>query len=139
MRTIRKIVLHYSATKDDHDVTAKEIDRWHKNRGWRMIGYHYVVRLSGEVEVGRPEEMVGVHTKGHNADSIGVCFIGGLKGNSKKGSNTMNEAQEQSVISLLKDLLQRYPEAKLYGHKDLNATQCPGFDVTKWSKGWKDI
>jgi len=51
----------------------------------------------------------------------------------------MNEAQEASVIQLLKDLLERYPEAKLYGHKDLNATQCPGFDVTKWSKTWKDI
>ena len=139
MRTIRKIVLHYSATKDDHDVTAQDINKWHKNRGFRMIGYHYVVKLSGEVEIGRSEEMVGAHTKGHNLDSIGVCFIGGFKGNSKKGSNTMNEAQELSVINLLKDLLNRYPDAELYGHKNFNATQCPGFDVAKWAKQWKHI
>ena len=136
MRSIRKIVLHYSATRDTHDVSAADIDKWHKRRGWRMIGYHYVVRLSGEVEVGRPEDMVGAHVKGHNHDSIGVCFIGGLKGDSKRGSNTMNAAQEQTVISLLKDLLERYPDAKLYGHKDLNATQCPGFDVAQWAKEW---
>ena len=136
MRTVKKIVLHYSATPSDRDVTAKEINEWHKARGFRMIGYHYVVRLDGTVEQGRPEEIIGAHVKGHNSNSIGVCYIGGLKGNSKKGSNTMTEAQEASVIGLIQDLLQRYPQSCVYGHRDLTATQCPGFDVSKW---WKKV
>ena len=78
MRKINKIILHCSATKEGKHYTAKDIDRWHREQGYTMIGYHYVILLDGTVEYGRPLEMQGAHTYGHNADSIGICYIGGL-------------------------------------------------------------
>ena len=35
-------------------VDAKIIDKWHKERGWSGIGYHYVIKRDGQIELGRP-------------------------------------------------------------------------------------
>ena len=78
MRKIRKIIIHCSATKEGQDIDAKEIKKWHvEGNGWSDIGYHYVIKLDGTVEEGRPIERSGAHTLNHNHDSIGVCYIGG--------------------------------------------------------------
>ena len=61
------IVIHCSATKPSMDhVDAKEIDRWHRQRGWRKIGYHWVIRRDGIVEEGRELGEVGAHARGFN-------------------------------------------------------------------------
>ena len=78
MRKIRKIIIHCSATKEGHDIDAAEIKKWHvEGNGWSDIGYHYVIKLDGTVEEGRPLERSGAHTLNHNFDSIGICYIGG--------------------------------------------------------------
>lgn len=77
MRKITELILHCSATPEGKDFSTTDIDRWHKARGFKMIGYHYVIRLDGTIEQGRPLEMTGAHCKGHNAHSIGICYIGG--------------------------------------------------------------
>lgn len=79
MRTINQIIIHCSATPEGRDYTAADIDRWHRQRGFHGIGYHYVIRLDGTIEHGRPVEQIGAHCKGHNATTIGVCYIGGLR------------------------------------------------------------
>lgn len=132
MRSINRIVVHYTATPHDRELTVKEIDQWHRSRGFNKIAYHYVIYLDGSVHSGRKEAEVGAHVRGYNQNSIGVCYVGGLKAGAKGGSNTMNEAQEAALVTLIKDLLVRYPSAVVVGHKDLTATQCPGFDVKKW-------
>ena len=78
MRQIKYIILHCTATREGKAFTAADIDRWHRARGWNGIGYHYVVRLDGTVEHGRPEAQIGAHCVGVNATSIGVCYVGGL-------------------------------------------------------------
>lgn len=132
MRTINQIVVHYTATPHDRHVTVEQIDQWHRARGWKKIGYHYVIYLDGSTHQGRKESEVGAHVLKHNQNSIGVCYVGGLKEGQKGGSNTMNAAQEASLVKTLKDLTTRYSGAVVLGHKDLQATQCPGFDVRKW-------
>ena len=132
MRSINQIVVHYTATPHDREVTVKEIDQWHRARGFNKIGYHYVIYLDGSTHQGRKESEVGAHVLKHNQNSIGVCYVGGLKEGTKGGSNTMNAAQEASLVKILKDLTTRYSGAVVLGHKDLSATQCPGFDVKKW-------
>ena len=132
MRSINQIVVHYTATPHDREVTVKEIDQWHRARGFNKIGYHYVIYLDGSIHQGRKESEVGAHVLKHNQNSIGVCYVGGLKEGTKGGSNTMNKAQEASLVKILKDLTTRYSGAVVLGHKDLSATQCPGFDVKKW-------
>ena len=82
---IDAIVIHCSATRAGQDVKAADIDKQHKERGFKMIGYHYVIDLDGTIENGRPITMNGAHcnTKGlsnkpYNSHSIGICLIGGL-------------------------------------------------------------
>ena len=83
MRRIDEIIIHCTATKEGVDVDAKTIDKWHKQRGWKGIGYHYVIKLDGTVEKGRKDEEIGAHCTNHNAHSIGIVYVGGLDSNGK--------------------------------------------------------
>lgn len=138
---ITHIVVHYSATYEDQNVTAADIDRMHKARGWKMIGYHWFIRRDGTVEPGRPESMVGAHVGGQNTGKIGVCWAGGLNRASGPdvGVDNRTDAQKEALIALIRDLLKRYPGAQVVGHRDLAATQCPGFDVRSWWAGVRKV
>ena len=85
MRTISKIIVHCSATQENRDLDAAEINRWHLKRGWKGIGYHYVVLLDGTIEYGRNIYEQGAHVKNHNKGSIGICYIGGVE--EERGKN----------------------------------------------------
>lgn len=123
------IVVHCSATQPGIDIGVREIDAWHRSQGWAACGYHYVVRLNGEVELGRPENVPGAHVVGHNYHSIGVCYIGGLDANGKP-SDTRTVLQREGLQRLLRELLIRYPKAVICGHRDLNPHKaCPCFDA----------
>lgn len=128
MRKINKIIVHCSATQEGKDFCAADIDRWHKQRGWKCIGYHYVIKLDGTVETGRAESEIGAHCSGQNANSIGVCYIGGLDKNNK-AKDTRTNAQKASMLVLLKKLKAKYPNAVIYGHRDFAAKACPCFDA----------
>lgn len=134
MAKITHIVLHYSATYEDQNLTVKDIDKMHKARGWKGVGYHWVIRRDGVIEQGRPESQVGAHVGGQNTGKIGICCIGGL--NRKTGPNlgvdNRTPAQIKSQIKLIRECLKRYPGAKVVGHRDLAPTQCPGFDAIPW-------
>lgn len=135
MRDINKLVIHCSATKGSMTkVDAKEIDRWHRMRGFLSIGYHYVIKRDGTVETGRPLETVGAHAAGHNTDSIGICLIGGVAEDGKTPEDNFTDKQWAALKGLLTDLLAQFPGAEVLGHKDLPrvAKACPSFDVRKW-------
>ncbi len=129
-RKITEIIVHCSATPAGRDVSAADIDRWHRARGFVQIGYHYVVRLDGSVEVGRAESKIGAHCLGHNANSIGVCYVGGCKADCTTPCDTRTPAQKSALVSLLRQLLERYPGAVVHGHRDFAAKACPSFDAT---------
>ena len=74
MRKIKEIIIHCSATKEGRNFTVADIDRWHRERGMRCIGYHFVIYRDGSIHVGRAIEEVGAHCKGHNSVSIGVSL-----------------------------------------------------------------
>lgn len=131
MRNITEIIVHCSATPRGRKVTAADIDRWHKERGFRCIGYHYVILLDGTIERGRAESEIGAHCKGHNAGSIGICYIGGLTGDGKQAVDTRTDQQRVAMTELIMSLKERYPKAKVYGHRDFAAKECPCFDVHK--------
>ena len=80
-RNIRYLVVHCSATPEGRDHTAKDIDLWHRQRGFEGIGYNYVIRLDGTIELGRDVNKIPAHVEGHNKDSIGICYIGGIDKN----------------------------------------------------------
>lgn len=129
MRQITEIIIHCADTPEGRDVKADEIRRWHKNeRGWSDIGYHYVIDLDGTIEAGRDLETAGAHCTGHNAKSIGICYVGGCDAQMQP-KDTRTEEQKASLLLLLKYLRQRYPKAKIYGHRDFAQKACPSFDA----------
>lgn len=135
---ITHIVVHYSATQRGKHHTVADIDAWHRARGFRKIGYHYVIYLDGSVHKGREDSEVGAHVAGHNTGTIGICWIGGVDGNPNKGVDTRTPAQTAALIDLIYKLLEKYPGAKVLGHRDMPdaKTQCPGFDVIPW---WAEV
>lgn len=132
MRHITLIVIHCSAVKPDQQSSAAQIDSWHRQRGFHLgIGYHYVIRRDGTLEMGRPEYMVGAHCKNHNQHSIGVCYEGGLNARGDP-ADTRTEAQKRTMRQLVDELRQRYPKAIVVGHHNLNPLKaCPCFDAIK--------
>lgn len=128
MRKITKIIVHCADTPEGRDDKAADIRRWHKARGFNDIGYHYVVDLDGTIEQGRDVTIAGAHTTGQNADSIGVCYIGGAD-TDMKPKDTRTEEQKAALLSLLKYLVRKYPGAKIYGHRDFAPKACPCFDA----------
>lgn len=127
MRTLDRIVLHCSATEEGHPFGAADIRRWHKARGWKDIGYHYVILLDGTVEYGRPVDQVGAHVKGHNSTTVGVCYIGGLRHG--KPADTMTPEQEVAFLELVYSLRKSLGYLTVHGHNEYSAKACPSFVV----------
>lgn len=129
MRHINEIIIHCSATPEGRDYTVADIDRWHKARGWRGIGYHYVIYRDGSVHAGRPVEQIGAHCTGHNANSIGICYIGGVAADGKTPKDTRTPAQRIALRELVEELRAKYPGATVHGHREFASKACPSFDV----------
>lgn len=136
MRKINEIIIHCSATPEGRNFTVQQIRDWHvKGNGWRDIGYHYIVYLDGSVHNGRPVEQIGAHCSGHNANSIGVCYVGGCDATKRlpdgqlAPKDTRTPIQKIALRQLLKTLKARYPGARIYGHRDFAPKACPSFDA----------
>jgi len=136
MRPINRIILHCTATSESRDFSAADIDRWHRERGWRGIGYHYVIRLDGSIEQGRPIEQIGAHVKGHNADSVGIVYVGGLTADGSQAKDTRTPAQKDAMFSLVARLCHEYsiPVNRVYGHREFSAKYCPSFDPEQFRR-----
>jgi hypothetical protein len=141
MRKITELIVHCSATQPnwmaDKPAVAKlsEIRRWHMDKGWQDIGYHFLVDRDGTVVAGRPIEQPGAHTVGKNATSIGVCLIGGF-GSSSTDDPLKHYSPEQldALRTLIGGLKVDYGFTKVSGHNDYAAKACPGFNVARWEK-----
>lgn len=130
MRTIKEIIVHCTATQAGRNFKIEDIDRWHRERGFNSIGYHYVIYLDGTVHTGRPVEKIGAHCLGHNKHSVGVCYVGGLDA-SGAPADTRTDAQKTSLRAFIKDLKRRFPSATVHGHREFAAKACPCFDAKK--------
>ncbi len=129
MRKIDKIILHCSATPEGHDYTVADIDRWHRERGFNGIGYHYVIYLDGTVNPGRSIERIGAHCIGQNSNSIGICYIGGVTTDGKTPKDTRTPAQRKALRELVDTLRKKYPGATVHGHYEFANKACPSFKI----------
>lgn len=135
MRKINEIIVHCSATREGQEISVDTIRQWHIRRGWSDIGYHFIIYLDGSVHEGRPLERTGAHTIGHNTNSIGICYIGGMNKEYTKAKDTRTAAQKESLENLLVSFKEKYKDIKIYGHRDFANKACPSFDATseyKW-------
>ena len=141
-RPMHTIVVHCSATKEGKSYTPADIKKWHLARGFKDIGYHFVVMLDGTIELGRPLNQVGAHVANANTGTIGICYIGGLDSNGKP-KDTRTDAQKEALLKLINMLKENISIKAIKGHrdysKDLNGNgiiekheyikMCPCFEV----------
>lgn len=142
MRPIDEVIIHCSATRPDwmagegYQDKRDEIKRWHLARGWRDIGYHYLIDRDGALISGRPVGQVGAHVKGHNAGTIGVCLLGG-HGSSENDDfhDNFTVEQDDALRRFIKAKRMEFPGInKISGHNEYAAKACPGFRVKEWLK-----
>jgi len=128
MREITELIIHCSATPEGRDYTTDDIDRWHRARGFKSIGYHYVIYRDGSIHTGRSLKEPGAHCTGHNQNSIGICYIGGcdLSGHPK---DTRTPRQKEALHALLEALRKDYPDATIHGHNEFSSKACPSFRI----------
>jgi N-acetylmuramoyl-L-alanine amidase len=138
MREIDTLIIHCSATKANQKCDKETIDLWHRQRGWRMIGYHYVINRDGKVEEGRSLETVGAHAKGYNKSSVGICMCGGLGEDGKPETNFTKE-QWDALAELVYDLERKFPEINVIGHNEVAPKACPTFNVQEWKTDRKPL
>lgn len=135
---IKKIIVHCAATPPSMDVGAAQIDAWHKERGWKGIGYHFVITRGGALQYGRAENQEGAHCQGENNDSLGICLVGGVDEHNVPENNFTQE-QFARLHELLTNLMHKYnlTKANIYGHRDFNPNKaCPSFDVHAWLESY---
>lgn len=131
MRSIDKIIIHCSATREGREFNADNIRQWHKQRGFNDIGYHYIILLDGTVQHGRAIEKQGAHCNGQNKNSIGICYIGGIDVDTGKPKDTRTYQQKLSLDRLLQEIKEEWPIATIHGHNEFSKKACPCFDVKK--------
>ena len=142
MREIKKIVIHCS---DSGFGDVDQIRDWHRARGWRDIGYNFVITngflfpksgydksFDGIVQVGRPLEQIPAHVKGHNEDSIGICLIGKVH---------FSFRQIEALIRKCHELMNEFnlDVEDVYGHYEFNPNKtCPniGMNWVRWMLMW---
>ncbi|RWO57177.1 MAG: N-acetylmuramoyl-L-alanine amidase [Mesorhizobium sp.] len=131
MRPINELIWHCTATPEGREISVKEIDAWHRARGWSGIGYHKVVHLDGTVSDGRPEAQIGAHVAGRNSGTIGYVYVGGLAKDAKTPKDTRTEAQKATMMALTRAAIAKYGLKRVSGHNQYASKACPSFDVRK--------
>ena len=129
VRSVRLLIIHCSATLPDQRVTVQDIDRWHRQRGFDCIGYHFYITVDGTIWTGRPLSQIGAHCKGYNAHSIGICYEGGLDEEGRP-CDTRTLLQKAALVAIINKLREIYPNADVVGHCDLDLSKaCPCFSA----------
>ena len=131
MRLVKEIIIHCSATREEQQVSVDTIRDWHLAKGWNDIGYHFYIDLDGTINKGRDIDKMGAHCKGHNRNSIGICYCGGVEADGKTPKDTRTQEQKDSLLNVLKTLKAMYPESVIYSHNEFANKACPSFDATE--------
>ena len=135
LRSWRAIIIHHSASEGGN---LAEIDRWHKQRGWDGVGYHFVIdngdgATDGRIEVGFRwrQQREGAHCRPRpdddnywNEHAIGICLVGDFD------KKSPSPAQYDALARLVRFLQKRYdiPPSQIKGHGHVPGaiTHCPG-------------
>ena len=127
------IFVHCSATKPSMDTDIKDIDRWHRERGFLKVGYHFVIKRDGTLQKGRELMEAGAHVKSYNHRSIGIALCGGVsETNVEVWENNFQSEQWATLYNLIVDLKEKFPDVKIMGHNEVSSKACPSFNVQEW-------
>lgn len=135
MRKIALIVIHCTASRTTTNLTPAALDTLHRSRGWACCGYHYYITKDGTIHPMRPTNIPGAHARGHNRESIGIAYEGGLTAHGQP-ADTRTPEQRSSLRTLLRQLRHDHPAARILGHRDLSPdrNQDGHIDPHEWIK-----
>jgi hypothetical protein len=138
-RAVQKIVVHHTATTNDYTdgpYYVRAIYYYHAvTLGWGDIGYNYLVDKFGNVYEGRygGPDIVAGHSYGHNYGSMGVSVIGTHESVTPTPASlaslrdlTAWEANRSYIHPLESSFFVDTVAPNIAGHRDYNATTCPG-------------
>lgn len=143
MRKIQYLVVHCTASSQRNTTVERLREHW-KEIGWHAPGYHYLVMPSGRLEQLCSEDSVCNGVKGYNSVSVHVAYVGGID-HAGQPIDNRTEAQKASLYFLLERLREKYPAARILGHRELSPDlngdglisreefikECPCFDAGK--------
>jgi hypothetical protein len=112
----------------------RRIERYHRNeRRWCAIGYHYIIGKDGKVYEGRPAKWQGAHVLSENEHNLGISVAGDFM------RHLPNAKQLRALEAFLDDRRREYGVAKkrVFGHRDLNQSLCPGDALYAWLRRYK--
>jgi N-acetylmuramoyl-L-alanine amidase len=121
-KTTNRIILHHSLSKEGD---VETITKWHLERGFEDIGYHFVILKDGTVEPGRDIDLVGAHASGRNSDSIGICLIGNFQ---KNRPDLQQITKAQHLIDCLRALYDKKLILEVH-RKKTEENPCPGIKL----------
>ncbi len=118
------IIIHCSDSPHGRGDDASTIDRWHRERGFNGIGYHFVILEDGTIQRGRDITKYGAHTKGYNG-YFGICLI---------GEDYFTPEQLLSLSILTKGLQEEYSidSSDILGHNEVSSKTCPNMNIQIW-------
>jgi hypothetical protein len=105
---------------------VEAIRRWHLQRGWRDIGYHYVVTPSGEVWTGRPADQIGAGVVGHNRGVLHILLV--ERSEVTRLGKFLDYFTERQRVAV-RGLIRIFGITEVRGHNDYAPKLCPGFKV----------
>ena len=124
MRTIEYIVCHHSANTHS---TVESVIHWHTTHpagnGWDHCGYHYIIDKKGTCTNTLPIERKGIHVRGYNSESIGICCLGHFD------QEVVSGGQMGALRALLSSIKDQFPYATIVPHSYLGETACPGYNL----------
>lgn len=135
-RDIHTIVVHCLQTPVQRADSAEDVHKWHKDKGWSGIGYHYVIQADGTLQIGRDIDKQGAHVYKHNKGTIGVAMAGGMDWDGNIVENSFTKDTLMVLDDMLRKLMCMYPDAKVVGHRELDPNRaCPCMDIPEFIKG----
>lgn len=123
-----QIIIHYTETQEYQDFDIYDVREWHKQRGFSEVGYHFLIKIDGIVEIGRDMDLIGAHCYGQNSDSVGICYVGG-KCTDGTLADTRTPEQMKSIQTVIDYVRAVYGHLPVFGHNDYSDKVCPGYDA----------
>jgi len=118
-------VFHHSECKDTPAGEIVGIWEYHvSGKKWRSIGYNFVVEFRDGhclVQCGREPFMMGSHCRGFN-NMVGICLVGNFDLTPPPEAMLDKSARLLKWLMLWTDIEPK----KVFDHRDLNDTSCPG-------------
>jgi N-acetylmuramoyl-L-alanine amidase len=132
-REVKFIVIHCTATQPDAKLESIQ-KYWKEVKGWKDVpGYHYIIKSNGQLVKLLDESKNSYGVYAHNNECISLSYIGGID-KAGKPKDTRTRAQENTMFDKIVELTERYPKAKVVGHRNMPGVNkaCPSFDVKTW-------